>query len=45
MDFLFGIIIGAVGFAIIQKVKEEQIKKNSPRRGRPPNKVEVKDEH
>lgn len=45
MDFIFGIVCGVLGYAIVAKYKENQIKKNQPRRGRPPKKTEEKNEN
>lgn len=44
MDFWLGVIIGITGVYIYEQIKEARIKKNSPKRGRPPKKIEVKEE-
>lgn len=43
MDFLLGIICGVLGYAIVAKYKEDQVKKNSPKRGRPPKRINIDD--
>lgn len=43
MDVIFGIILGILGYAIVLKFKEYQENQKKPKRGRPPKKIEVKD--
>lgn len=42
MDFFLGIILGVLGAKIHEQIIEIRRKKNSPKRGRPPKKITVK---